>query len=339
MSSIARLGSVSDVDQVSNNCLESTGGENYVAFHTLESTGETLHGRFSRDLPPVLTIDPGDTVRFQTLDSGWGLEAPHTDLTPRRTFPHDPAIDSGHALCGPLAVRGARPGMTLVVEIGQMVPGEWGYTNAARYPNEITRRLGITGSGTVHVWRFDEWRSIATNQHGHTVPLRPFMGVMGVAPPETGDHPTPPPRIWGGNIDCRHLVAGSTLYLPVGVDGALFSTGDGHGTQGDGEVSGNGIECPMDRVDLRFDLSKQRLNSPRARTPDGWLTFGFHEDLNEAMLMALNSMLDLIEDRHRLSRADALAICSVMVDFSVTQIVNHTRGVHALLPHKALPSA
>jgi acetamidase/formamidase len=172
------------------------------------------------------------------------------------------------------------------------------------------------------------------DQHGHILALHPFMGVMGMPPDEAGYHGTGPPRFCGGNIDCKELVAGSTLYLPIAVSGALFSVGDGHGTQGDGEVCGTAIECPMDLVDLTFHLRDDlHLTTPRANTPAGWLTLGFHEDLQEATYIALEAMLTLLCEQHQLTRTDALALASLVVDMHITQIVNGVRGVHALLPH------
>ena len=148
-----------------------------------------------------------------------------------------------------------------------------------------------------------------------------------------------PPHVTGGNIDCKELVAGSTLYLPIAVPGGLFSVGDGHAVQGDGEVCVTAIECPMERVDLTFELEPGlQLATPRAHTPAGWITFGFHEDLDEAMLIALEAMLDLMGELHGLSRQEAFGLASLVVDLRITQVVNQVRGVHALLPHGAIGS-
>jgi acetamidase/formamidase len=131
-------------------------------------------------------------------------------------------------------------------------------------------------------------------------------------------------------------VAGSTLFLPVPVEGGLFSTGDGHAVQGDGEVSGVSIECPMDRVDLTFHVRDFELTTPRAKTAEGWLTLGLDEDLNKATYIALNGMLDLMEEQHGMDRKEALALASLVVDMRITQIVNGVRGVHAVLPDGAV---
>jgi acetamidase/formamidase len=132
-------------------------------------------------------------------------------------------------------------------------------------------------------------------------------------------------------------VPGSALYLPIAVPGGLFSVGDGHAAQADGEVCGTAIECAMERVELTFRLVEDlRLTTPRAETPIGWLTFGFHEDLNEATIIALEAMLELMRERHGLERLEALGLASLVVDLRITQFVNGVRGVHAVLPHGAI---
>jgi acetamidase/formamidase len=156
-------------------------------------------------------------------------------------------------------------------------------------------------------------------------------------PPEPGVHPTPPPRISGGNIDCTELVAGTTLFLPISVDGALLSAGDGHARQGDGEVSTLAIECPFERVQLTIDVRDDlRLETPIANTGDAWITFGFDEDLDEAAAIATDAMLALMHRELGLERRDALALASVVVDLRVTQLVNGVRGVHAVLNYDAI---
>ena len=153
-----------------------------MAFHPLELNRASLHGHFSRELPPALTIQSGDTVRFQTLDAGWGLEQYPADGSPRRLFtPRDPEQDSGHALCGPVFVEGAEPGMTLEVRIDAVQPGAWGWTLAGGWDSLPNRRLGVAGRPQVtHQWALDTETMTGTNQHGHEVTLRPFLGVMGM---------------------------------------------------------------------------------------------------------------------------------------------------------------
>ena len=298
--------------------------------YTLHPERKTLHGHFSRDLPPVLT-----------LDAGWGLEpfeggdyASRRDMQRREFEGRVKGLDDGHALIGPIAIEGAHPGLTLEVEIKTIQPAKWGFCVAGGWTDDNNQLLGLTESGTMHNWTLDPQAMIGRSQNGHSVALRPFMGVMGMPPDEPGTHPTAPPRIWGGNMDCKELVVGSTLYLPIPVEGGLFSVGDGHAVQGDGEVSGTAIECPMDLVELTFHVRDDfPVTTATANTPTGWLTMGFDTDLTPATYQALNAMLDLMERLFGIKRLDAIGLASLVVDLRVTQIVNGVRGVHAVLPH------
>jgi acetamidase/formamidase len=302
-----------------------------MASHILEPTRRTLHGHWSRDLTPALTINSGDTVRFGCLDALWCAERP--GRWPWKRFePRQSELDDGHALTGPLFIRGAKPGTTLEIQIGRIIPDTWAWTWS--WPqDERAKALGVAGlPGAPLMWDIDPDRMLATDEKGRSIKLNPFMGVMGVAPPDPGIHSTTPPRIWGGNIDCKELVAGTTLYLPVAVEGALFSAGDGHAAQGDGEVCGTAIECPVQQLDLTFRVREDiNLSAPRARIKDAWLTFGFDQDLNKASLMALNNMLDLIQQQQNIDRQEALAIASIAADLRITQIVNIAQGVHCVL--------
>ncbi len=308
--------------------------------HIIEPNRATLHGHFSRDLSPVLTIESGDTVQYRLLDAGWGLEAPKSDTPERQHFEPRTELDKGHALCGPVAVRGAQPGMMLGIEFKTIIPGAWGgtYAGGSIGGGEFNRRLGVAKDRERRmIWQLDADQMIGTNQQGQQVALKPFLGVVGMPPDEAGTHSTAPPRFCGGNIDCKELVAGSTLYLPIAVSGGLISVGDGHGTQGDGEVCGTAIECPMEHVEIVYTLHEDTpIKTAHANTPVGWITFGFDENIEEAMYAALNAMLDLMMVQTGLSRADALALASLVVDLRITQIVNGVRGVHAVLPHGAL---
>jgi len=283
--------------------------------HELPYERRTLHGHFSRDLEPVMMIDPGDSVAFSCPNAGWRV-------APDETFePRDEALDAGHALAGPIEVRGARAGQTLVVHVDEVRPGRFGET---------------FGPDTRIEWILDADAGTGSDDRGATVRLAPFLGVIGMPPDEEGIHSTGPPRRSGGNIDCKELVAGTTLYLPISIDGAHVSAGDGHGAQGDGELSGTAIECFVDRAQLTFDLSGLELRSPIARIPGAWLAFGFDEDLDLAALYAIETMLDLMERELGVERSYAVALGSVAVDLRVTQIVNGVRGVHAVLADDAI---
>ncbi len=305
--------------------------------HSISLERRTLHGHFSRDLEPVLVVDSGDTVGFRTIDAGWGLE--HGPAETRRRFePRDPELDAGHALIGPIEVRDARAGQTLAVAVDRLRVGDYGFTDAGGWPAWLNTRLGLDSGETRFLrWRLDADAGTGRDQHGRTVELRPFLGVMGMPPAEAGVHPTSPPRPCGGNLDCTELVEGTTLFLPIPVDGALFSAGDGHARQGDGEVCQLAIECPMERVELTLSLRDDlSLTGPIARTHDAWVTLGVDEDLDEAAALAVESMLALMERELSLGRRDAYALASVVVDLRVTQVVNGVKGVHAVLRDDAV---
>jgi acetamidase/formamidase len=305
-----------------------------MAVHELAAERRTLHGTFARDADPALTITPGDTVVFTTLVSSWA-----TDPSGTRFGPRDPERDRGHALTGPVAIRGARPGDTLKVEVKGVRPAAWGQSGAGGGPWGLNREMGLEHHPRVSMrWAIDRERREAANDFGQRVATRPFMGVMGMPADAPGLQSTIPPRRTGGNIDCRELVAGSVLYLPIEVPNALFSVGDGHAAQGDGEVGGIAIECPMERVELALSLEPHPLVATAyAETPAGLITFGFDEDLDRAAMAALDPMLDILMAKLGLpDRAHALAVATVAIDMRVTQLVNRVRGVHALWRPDAL---
>jgi acetamidase/formamidase len=309
-----------------------------VTLHEIPLERRTLHGHFARDLEPVITIDSGDSIAFAAPDAGWGIGPFDADGVRPRFSPRDPELDRGHPLIGPVAVRGARAGQTLEVRIEEVRVGTWGVTDAGGWPSPLNQRLGVAEGETAEIlWELDAEAGEGRDRAGREVALTPFLGVIGMPPDEPGIHSTAPPRACGGNIDCKELVAGTTLFLPIPVDGALVSAGDGHAAQGDGEVSQLAIEAPVDRARLtlvvRDDLP---LMWPLAWTPEAWLAFGFDEDLDEAAAIAIDGMLDLMTREHGLERREALAYASVVVDLRVTQMVNGARGVHARLPHDAL---
>lgn len=302
--------------------------------HVLDTDTTTVTDVFSRDLPPVLEVDPGDTVVVRTLDAHGNLERHRSPGEVSRLLAPD---RRGHCLCGPIAVRGARPGTALAVSFRSLRPDDWGWTVAAGRDNPLNRRLGVAGTPARHaLWDVDADAGVATSDLGFSVDVRPFLGVVGLAPAEPGEHPTVPPRREGGNIDCRELLAGSTLYLPVAVPGGLLSVGDGHAAQGDGEVAGTAIECGM-TSELVLDLDPDPvLATPYATTPAGRVTFGFDADLNEASGAALDAMLTWLQRDLGLDRPAVLPLASAAVDLRVTQVANQVWGVHALLPRGAL---
>ena len=305
-----------------------------MALYRVEPTPQNAVNVFSAAHEPALTIDSGDTVVMRSLDAAGYLE--------RQEFPGDiykPKMLEGdlrgHCLNRPVAVRGAAPGDMLAVEIVSLTPDTWGWTSSPGAPGSpVPARLGLARTDPAFLlWEIDAEAGTATANGKYTRSLAPFLGVTGVAPAAPGCHSTIPPRAEaGGNIDCKELTAGSTLYLPVNVDGGLLYLGDGHAAQGDGESCGTAIECGMTTEAVVSLAAGRPLASVHAETPAGRVTFGFSEDLNEAMGDALDAMVTWLAALYETSRAEALALASTCVDLRVTQVANITWGVHALLP-------
>ncbi len=301
----------------------------------LEPSPRTTTDVFSRDTPPVLTVSPGERLVVGSLDASGYTERQRVPGENRpRMFPDG----RGHCLTGPIEVTGAEPGQVLAVRLIALRPASWGWTAAAARDNRLTRRLGLAGGPPSWLlWEIDADRGVATCDRGYQVEIAPFLGVLGMPPDEPGEHSTVPPRAaGGGNIDCRELVAGSTLYLPVTVPGARLCLGDGHAAQGDGEVAGTAIECAM-TTELQLDLvTSPPVPGIHAVTPAGRITFGFAEDLNEAMADALDAMLAWLVALLGVDKGAALALASPAVSLRVTQVANGVWGVHAVLPRRGL---
>jgi acetamidase/formamidase len=298
--------------------------------HTLALTAESLHGVVDRALPPAITLDPGDRLSLQSLDAMWCAGKPVGDDWPIVDHPH---AARGHALSGPVFVRGAMPGQTLSVSVEDLIPADWGWTRVWLHPDQ-QQRLGIDLSAPVGTtWTIDPAASRATDDTtGDVVSIRPFLGWMGNAPAASGSHSTTPPRITGGNLDCREIIRGTTLLLPIEVEGALFSCGDAHALQGDGEVCGTALECPMQRIDLTFNLIDRPIPAPHVLTPTARIALGIGSTLDDATTMALRNALDWLTETHTLTRARALQRASLHASLRITQIVNQTVGVHIVLP-------
>ena len=299
--------------------------------HRLDPTPETTADVLSREHAPVLTIDPGDTVIVRSLDAAGYLER---QTSPGEDKPMMYPAYRGHCLTGPIKVSGAQPGDILALRLVSLRPDSWGWTVAAALDTPVTRRLGLAdGPPSWLLWDLDPDAGKAMCHTGYSRSVAPFLGVMGMPPDEPGEHSTIPPRTaGGGNIDCKELVAGSTLYLPVTVPGALLYLGDGHAAQGDGEVGGTAIECPMTTEAVVELVSDRPLGSIHAETPAGRITFGFDADLNAAMGDALDAMTCWLQVLLGVDKATALAHASTCVDLRITQVANQTWGVHAVLP-------
>ena len=299
----------------------------------------TVHwGIFDASLPAVLEVESGDTVTLHCL-SGTPEILPHGkfEILPEHLAVHEQVQPEavGHIMTGPVAVKGAVPGDVLEVRILDIkLRQDWGW-NAIRpllgaLPDEFpdTRLLHIP---------LDRERMVAELPWGVDLPLNPFFGVLGVAPPPAWGRITSIiPRQHGGNMDIKDLMPGTTLYLPVFNPGAQFSAGDGHAAQGDGEVCVTAIETCLTgtfELHLRKDMT---LKSPRAETPTHYITMAFDPDLDEAAKQALRYMLALIQEKANLSKEDAYTLCSIAADLHVSQIVNQHKGVHMMLAKSAL---
>jgi acetamidase/formamidase len=306
-----------------------------MAEHHLDAND--VHREWNNALPPRLTIDPGDTVVFDTRDAAdryYSKSSTHADVIARGPF-------RGHPLTGPVRVRGARPGDTLVVEVLDVRPAlDWGWT--AIRPGRGLLPEADFDKPYLNIWDLSDGTH-ARMGTAVAVPIEAFPGVMGVALDEPGGHSTMPPRRSGGNMDIRQLAAGSTLYLPVLVDGALFSTGDAHAAQGDGEVCITAVEMSA-RVTLRFGLQQgRRIAEPRLRTvnpPSGqgrrgpWVATTAHgPDLYASSQQAIRYLIEHIVEERGLSREQAYIVCSVAADLKISEIVDAPNWiVSAFLP-------
>ncbi len=307
------------------------------AQQVLKATPATIEwGHYSADEKPVLTVKSGDTVRIETVSGNpevlARLGAAEDDNLRELKEIHAQVKDrgpGGHLLTGPIFVEGAEPGDTLQVDILEILPRSgYGYKvftpSTGLLPDEFPYQR-------YKLIRLDRSAGVAEFAPGIRIPLRPFFGSMGVAPP-AGRVDSRPPGYHTGNMDNKELVAGSTLYMPVHKAGVLFSVGDGHVAQGDGEVDLSAIESPLTGL-FRFTVRKDlKLRWPRAETPTHIITMGFHETLDEAARRATREMLDYLVTARGLSREDAYMLTSAAVDLHVTQVVDGVKGVHAMLP-------
>jgi len=310
-----------------------------MATHRISATPETVRwGVFDANIPPVLTINSGETVVLECVSGGpdtlppatSGMAVPPTLHAIHAKVPRGP----GHIITGPVAVAGAEPGDMLEVKIEKIEFGtDWGFCGfrplAGTLPEDFPERF------LTHI-PIDRAARTCKMSYGVELKLAPFFGVMGVAPPPAyGTISTVQPREHGGNLDNKEIGEGSTLFLPVWAKGALFSAGDGHGVQGDGEVCINALETCLTGT-FTLTLHKKTgpnpvITYPRGESATHYITMGMNEDLDLAMKQALREMIAFICQRSNLSRQEAYQFCSLAVDFHVTQTVNGEKGVHGLL--------
>lgn len=326
--------------------------------HHVKLTPEnSVIGNFPAQKPAILTIKSGDTVRFDTGGgAGWRNSQKDPELWLKEnkipTTVANPTIQetiavlektqryagiqNGHLIVGPVNIEGAMPGDSIEVRILSVVPRiPYGTTGAA--PGRSLKGSEITPKPPAHVTILDVKRNLGIFEKGVEVPLGAFMGVMALQPaPEDGlNLSSSPPGRFAGNLDCRELVAGSTLYIPVYVEGGRFFTGDAHAAQGDGEITGTAIETANTAV-LKFILHKGKtLKMPRAETPTHYIAFGLDPDLENAMQQAVDETIVYINDITGWKDTErAYSLTSMNVDFRVTQIVDQTKGIHSMIPKK-----
>lgn len=312
--------------------------------HHLTASPATTHwGYFDATLAPRLTVRSGDTVKMDAVSGGPAIiPGPDTGfhVLPEHRAIH--AAESGtpfgpHILTGPVAIEGAEPGNVLEVRIDDVaLRQDWGWnfhrplagTLPEHFPDLHLMHIGL-----------DAARKIGRMPWGLEIPLAPFFGVMGVAPPPRWSRCiSVVPRAFGGNMDLKELVAGTTLYLPVFAPGAMFSCGDGHAAQGDGEVNVTAIETALSGTFTFLVRKDLKLATPRAETPTHVITMAFDPDLDRCAERALLDMIDLIVARSGITRDQAYALCSITADLRITQTVNQNKGVHCMMAKMLLPA-
>ena len=316
----------------------------HAEMHELKLTPANVHwGYYDARVKPVLRIASGDTVRVETMIAG-GLErlrlagASEAEIPASLKQVENSVTDRGpgaHPLTGPIFVEGAEPGDSLAVRI-------IGF--------EFLHPFGMTGfrpgTGTLpdefpyarfKLIRINAKAGTAEFRPGVALKLAPFWGSIGVAPPSVIRRlSSGPPGAHAGNLDNKELVAGSTLYLPVHVPGGLISIGDGHALQGDGEVTITALETSL-RGTVQISVRKgKQIRWPRAETPTHYIAMGLHPDLNEAARIATREMIDFLVSEKGMSRDEAYMLCSLAVDLRVTQLVDDTKGIHAMLPKSVI---
>ena len=309
---------------------------------TLNASPETCHwGYFDAAQPPAIEVESGAEITVNTVSGapqvlpGEGYYVPpelldiHAGGAPKLP---------GHILTGPVAVRGAQRGDVLQIDILEVsLRQDWGYNVIRPLSGTLPNDFDTTH---LNILPLDAASGVATMPWGAKLRLAPFFGVMGVAPPpEWGRISTIEPRVHGGNIDNKELVAGTTLYLPVHAEGALFSCGDGHGAQGDGEVCVTAIETALQgrfRLTLRRDMD---VTYPEAETSTHMITMGMHADLDQAVEIALRRMITVVAACIGIDRAQAYMLCSLAADLRITQTVNREKGVHMMIAKDLLQKA
>src|SRR5262245_40916132 len=307
--------------------------------HELRASPTTVHrGFFDASLKPVLTIDSGDIVRLWTTTGNpryfESLGVPREKIPAELYAAFEGAPGDGrddHTLDGPIAVRGAEPGDAVEIKIRAIdlwlpIAAMSFRANRGALPEDFPYSRD-------RVFFIDPAKKVIEFAPGIVVPAKPFWGVMGVAPPPSmGRVPSGPPNVFGGNLDNHDLQPGTSLFLPVHAKGALISIGDGHAVQGNGEVGMSAVETSL-KGEVQIILHKgMHTNWPRAETPTHYMTMGLSEDLDQAAKIATREMINFIVETKKLNRDDVLMLMSAAMDLHVTEIVDGTKGIHAMVP-------
>jgi len=306
---------------------------------TIDASPDTVHWAiFDAALPPVATIDSGDTVTLNTVSGGPDvLPDDSFEILPEHREIHEKVTPggAGHIMTGPVGVRGAQPGDMLEVRIQDVsLRTDWGWNRIRPLAGTLPEDFPTM---TLNHLRLDREKMVGHMPWGVDLPLSPFFGVMGVAPPPAWGRITSIiPRAHGGNLDIKALSAGTTLYLPVFNDGGLFSAGDGHAVQGDGEVNGTAIETCLSGTFQLILHKNTPITMPRAENDSVYITTGIDPSLDNAAKQALREMIGLIQEKTNLSKEDAYMLCSLAADLRVSQTVNVHKGVHVMLKKSAL---
>jgi acetamidase/formamidase len=337
---LARADAPSDGGRQKSGAGQKHNGESRV--HVVESNDRTVRlGVFDATLPPILTVDSGDTISFPNTWSHFlNQMQPGVPIDKLAELRKSNPGRGPHSIIGPIAINGAEPGDVLEVRYQRFRPFPW----AAVFNNPGALGTGLLAQdfpqGQIKYVDLDLKNmktEFAPNIH---VPLQPFQGTLGLAPPD-GYYPplspgvtsSVPPGPHGGNVDLRELAEGSTLFIPVWKPGALLYTGDSHAVQGDGEISLTALETRMQEMRIQVFLHKQKnFNWPIAETSTHWITLGMDKDLNVAMTLAARNAIKFLAARAHLTELDAYALCSIAASFRVTQVVDIVRGVHAMIP-------
>ncbi len=310
--------------------------------HVVESNDKTVHlGVFDSNLAPIVTVDSGDTISFPNTWSHFMNQLqPGVPVEKLAEMRKSNPGRGPHSIIGPIAVKGAEPGDVLEIRYKRLRPFAWG----AVFNNPGSLGTGLLAQdfpqGQVKYLELDLHGMKAAFLPSIEIPLKPFQGTLGVAPPD-GYYPpvspgvtsSVPPGPHGGNVDLSEMSEGSTMFLPVWKPGALIFTGDSHAVQGDGEINLSALETRMEEMRIQVVLHKQKSFAwPIAETATHWITVGLDKDLNVAMTMAARNAIQFLSSRAKISELDAYALCSIAVSFRVTQVVDIVRGVHAMIP-------